>query len=1078
VVRNDPGKTISPLIARPAVDVGTGEVTDAMTDFRRAGLLPLTMGRRYSSFDARTKLYVPAWRGDESTPFGPGWRADWDFALRQTVNGFVYTRPNGEEIDVRNRVDGRVVHVGHRIELEGVDARRVCVIDYARGRSPVTHVFATAGADNQWHLQSIEYRHLNRIDLIRDDHGRVTRLEHTRSRNALVLSYANGRISFVELMTPGGGRHFVAGYRYDERGLLVEVQDRAGCAVTYAYHSNQALARTERRGGAVFCIDYDRSGRCTRVAGADGYHLRELRHDRAARRTVVCNAYGEQWTYNLDRAGRVIATTSPLGRATSFEFDVAGRVTRAADAAKRITSYEYDELGRLIGRHGPADSRLWVYDEQHRIITRGDGREDILASYDENHDLVSVERDEAMWELTYNLHGERTSLRTPLGSTQTYLYDELGNVVGETDFKGNFVHYEYDSFGRCTKIIDPLGGAEERSTDELDRVVTSTQGGGTTSRFEYTGDARITMGPSGTREALRHDPYGRVLEHVDSEGLTGRFDWGKEPAQLLSIVNATGDREHVYYDADDRIVEVRTVDARTVRVHYSDLGAASIDMLTGRSPGSECAAARTTIERDDSGRVIRVASGAEERRFEYDEGGLLTRAKTEGVLVEFTHDARGRCVREAVVALAGATPGMSDLRREFDVLGRKVRIACTGAPEIAIGWDENTRVCSVQIDETAVRYARDANGAEVERISQGLRLSTKRDLEGRETEWTYELAGREPTRIQGSYDSRGFRSFLSVVAANVNESVVVRYDGRGRLRAVVRQAGLPSAFFEYDGEGHWLLHARTTSGNELLRILDAAHWDRMAVVASYHADGSAAATVRAGGRLDTLRMGSATVRYRWDDRGRVTEKTVLSSDREDTWRFEYDAWDALRRVESTRGVVFEYRYDAFGRCIERTTTEGASIRFIWDGQRLLHVFTDGLLTETRVSDDESDELLVQRFGDGRVDIRSDSFRALEELLGSDGSVAPPSSRPSAGHSFCDEESLIVIGIGYYFDIETGYHLTWQRGEFVVPLPLPMSPPDPIEAIVAEGVMRPADGDPPVLNAFMGRTLDRIAMNGF
>ncbi|WP_407951457.1 hypothetical protein LVJ94_15430 [Pendulispora rubella] len=727
-------------------------------------------------------------------------------------------------------------------------------------------------------------------------------------------------------------------------------------------------------------------------------------------------------------------------------------------------------MGHLIARRCPNESCFWVYDDYHRIVARSEGVRDICADYDDGHSLVLIEQESEIWELTYNVHGERTSVKTPWGATQTSLYDSFGNLEGESDFKGHFVRYEYDAFGRCTKVTDPLGGTEEHVTDELDRPVASIHRGGTTSRVEHTLNGRVTLGMSGTHEALRHDLYGRALEHVDGEGLIGRLQWGREPGQLVEVLNAAGAREHYYYDADDRVVALHTFDGRHVRVEYSNFGMVSVEVQSEARSGT-----RMEFERDDSGRVIRASSGAQERRFEYDDDGLLTWSETEDSIVELTYDSSGQCEREMVVTRTDGPLSHTIIQREFDTLGREVHIACNEAPDIGMQWDENMCISNIRLGDVAVSYMRDANDAELGRTSLGARLSMKRDLAGHVTECVYEVTGVDPVRLQASYDTRGHPSFLTVTSNGMGKDVILRYDSRRRLRAIVRRGtNLPSEFFAYDGEGNWVLHARTSRGDELLQLLDTNGWDRTTVIAAYYADESATATVLAGGRLEMMRVGGVAVHYSWDERGRVYEKRVLAGEREDVWGFEYDAWDALVLVRSPQGVIFEYRYDAFGRCIERTSSTGTAIRLVWDGQRLLHIFTDGLLTETRISADDSDELLLRYLRDGRVDIRSNAFRELEELFASDGSVGPPSSNPAMAQSFYDREALTTIGLGRYVDVETGYHLTWQRGEARPGLPaFPSARLDSVGSMVVDGMMPPMKPSPAASEMFMSSSVRSI-----
>ncbi|HWL88907.1 MAG TPA: hypothetical protein VNO21_24050, partial [Polyangiaceae bacterium] len=556
-----------------------------------------------------------------------------------------------------------------------------------------------------------------------------------------------------------------------------------------------------------------------------------------------------------------------------------------------------------------------------------------------------------------------------------------------------------------------------------------------------------------------------------------------------------GEDETFHYDADHRVVEARTPDGRLIRVNYNELGPTSIEVRSASASNGSGAPSRVHMEFDMAGRLLRAVSGDHERRFLYDEQGRLTVAATGEIAVTRSYDIFGRCADETVDLVSGTSSAGSNypahLRREFDALGCRVRVGCNGAVNVALVRDENSRVRSVAVGDTTVRYTRDATGGEIERSSHGMRLGLKRDFEGREVEWRYDIAEEPPTRIQASYDSRGFRSFLSVAMVGVQEHAIVRCDGRGRVRALVWQGdGHTSKFFDYDGEGEWILHARSNRGEDLLRRIESAGWDRAALLLAHYADEVSRATLLPGGRLDAIRAGAVTIRYKWDDRGRASEKIVRTGDEEDIWRFEYDAWDALVGVDTPRGASFRYRYDAFGRCVEKTASEGSVTRFVWDDRHLLHIIVNGVLAETRVHDEATGELLLQRFADGTFDIRPNHLRDLEDMLGS---ASPGSSlEPGVGmpriavgatpplpaaneSSFCDLESRLSIGIGRYLDIETGYHLTWQRGEApFIPWPVQGNADEEVQRIVAEGLVKVTDDESNPPMEFMSARARAIA----
>ncbi|MGC7101593.1 RHS repeat-associated core domain-containing protein [Amycolatopsis lurida] len=102
-----------------------------------------------------------------------------------------------------------------------------------------------------------------------------------------------------------------------------------------------------------------------------------------------------------------------------------------------------------------------------------------------------------------------------------------------------------------------------------------------------------------------------------------------------------------------------------------------------------------------------------------------------------------------------------------------------------------------------------------------------------------------------------------------------------------------------------------------------------------------------GGRLTELSVlgGDGTpdvvvLRYRYDDRGRLTE--VINSSGLPT-RFDYDNDGRMTGWQDRNGVWYRYVYDADGRCV-RTVGDGAFLdgAFTYDRERLLTTYTDSL----------------------------------------------------------------------------------------------------------------------------------------
>jgi len=119
-------------------------------------------------------------------------------------------------------------------------------------------------------------------------------------------------------------------------------------------------------------------------------------------------------------AGVRVTTTDGRGRVTRTDTDLLGHTTRIAREAgvagcaarECVTLLEHDALGRLLSIQGP-----------------GGPRERVTYEYD--------------------MLGRRVALSDPnLGGRHTYVFDDAGNTVSETDPRGRTITQEHDALGR------------------------------------------------------------------------------------------------------------------------------------------------------------------------------------------------------------------------------------------------------------------------------------------------------------------------------------------------------------------------------------------------------------------------------------------------------------------------------------------------------------------------------------------------------------------------------------------------------------------------------------------------------
>ena len=76
--------------------------------------------------------------------------------------------------------------------------------------------------------------------------------------------------------------------------------------------------------------------------------------------------------------------------------------------------------------------------------------------------------------------------------TSTYVYDEVGNLVSQTDTQGRITLMEHDALGQLAKRTRPLGLAETFAYDPNGNRVTHTDFNSNTTTFAYDSDDRLT----------------------------------------------------------------------------------------------------------------------------------------------------------------------------------------------------------------------------------------------------------------------------------------------------------------------------------------------------------------------------------------------------------------------------------------------------------------------------------------------------------------------------------------------------------------------------------------------------------
>jgi RHS repeat-associated protein len=499
-------------------------------------------------------------------------------------------------------------------------------------------------------------------------------------------------------------------------------------------------------GGLTSSFAYDRAGRVSRVTYGDGSSV----------------------AYERDAAGRVTAVTDARGRAT-MAYDAEGHVTRVTASDGSMMTALYDAAGRVTESRAPS------------------GRAVRLA-YDMAGRLTSVTDGAAVGRYSYDGAGNVQTITLPSGQTTTYEHDVMGRPLSRTGgaLGASVERRAFDRSGRLTRTtlgtaetLDfayDMGGRlrEARGSDGLVEVYDYAPGGrriaATTGlgrhgyAYDMAGRLSRAERPDGLFLGVTADASGRVASLATTTGTT-RLEWGMN-SRPSAVVDSSGGRAGYVWDAQGRISRVTYPSGATATYTYDARG--RVARVQHAQGGSTLLDEQYT--RDTSGRITRVARGANEITYEYATNGQLSAEVRDGVRTDFAYDADGNLTRAGGLSLS------------YDAQGR---LTAHGAD--AITWDASGRMATRRI--------------------AGVTESYRYDTRNRLTR--IDRAGALPARIELAYDGDG--NLARVTSDGAVRNLV--WDTTGGLPLLLEETdGAGALLARYTWGAHGLISRRTPAG--------------------------------------------------------------------------------------------------------------------------------------------------------------------------------------------------------------------------------------------------------------------------
>jgi RHS repeat-associated protein len=729
----------------------------------------------------------------------------------------------------------------------------------------------------------------------------------------------------------------LAAYHHDDHGDLIRAQDENGAAWQYQYDRHLVTRYTDRTGRGInlaydTSIDSGLHAKAVREWADDGSYDTRLEWDKNIRLTYVTDALGQETRYYYDIAGYTYRVVHPDGREEWLFRDDAKNIVRHIHADGSSEHYRYDDHGNLLTH------------------TRADGSQ-IHFEYDDRHRVTGIRDGEGgTWKRDYNAQGHLVEETDPLGNKTQYAYDKAGRPIEVLDAKGGVIKLAYTPDGQLAGYTDCSGHSSQWEYDERKRLVKRIDAAGNVTRYRYTplsadtlaqahgegtdsgnhpGQLEAVIHPDGSQEQFRHDAEGRLLAHIDALARTTAYRY-TATGLIAQRTNALGHSLHYRWDVLGRLSALENENGSVYRFRYDPVGRLlqeqgfdgkateyRYDEASGVLAETVEAGVTTRLDFDPMGRLVQrraAAPGQPEQveTFTYNANGQLAEATNEHARLQWFYDAAGNLVREHQHYQGPFHPDRRTAvwHHCYDELNQRTGTTRPDGHRIEWLTYGSGHVHGLLLDgQDLVSFERDALHQETGRTqANGLLQTMKYDPIGRLIEQRLGAIAQASHKDQGSMQAAILRRYrhdpsgqLTSLEDSRRGNLEYRYDPVGRLLAA--NSALGHETFAFDPAGN--IQAADTAQQEPVA--------RLAPLPKL---------------LDNLLREYAGVRYRYDERGNVVERT------QDGIRSEYE-WDAFNRMTcaTTSHGVTTFAYDPLGRRIAKHSRSTQTM-YGWDGDTL------------------------------------------------------------------------------------------------------------------------------------------------
>lgn len=826
-----------------------------------------------------------------------------------------------------------------------------------------------------YRLVSLMDRNGNKQQFHYNDNGELDRITHSDGYEIIFSYNDQGLRTKVDWLVGEQYKGHLATLRYDNNDNLIRLSSPIASSFQWTYNEQGWLNSWKDSLYTEVQIHYDKKGRVVRTTSNGAYHNDRFEYDDAKRITCYYPGGTEECTaYHFDTYNNVIRKANAQGHACIYEYNEKNQKIAEIDENGYRTCYTYDELGNITTVTLP-DGSATLYDYTIQgWLTR------ISNSAGQN------------WIYSRDTRGNITTEVDPTGNVTRYSYDSSGNLTAIIDPLGAEQTREYDASNRLIKITDPMANVTQLERDQFGRIVTVTDPKKAQTHYSYEEQpgkplyqpSRIQFADN-TEVIYQYNSEGQITQHINPEGKKTQYHYTAFDL-LTQITDPLGNILSLSYDAQQRLTQVNNAlneywtferdnvgnlikesDFANRETHYQyDKSGNLIQKTHPDQSVTECSynTLNQIIEQHHYRANDKNKAQPETSTYDYNDQGLLIKAKNVHSTVQFERDAAGRITAEIQ---DGHT-----LKKIWDTYsGRTSQTLLPSGNSSHYQYETRGLLLAAQFGlHDPLRFQYDARGQETLRHSEaGFQLHQDWDIVG---------------RLQQQYSP-----INTTKSENPFEDPVPNLNTRNLLQRQYHYNALDNPVTIHDqrwGSTHYQYNANQQitsadhNGHHEHYDYDAAQNIRYSHTPKDNTGEVTENSInqwqqQAGGSVQHIKAGNTNKRYhdkryQYDSKGRLIQKTLERKGfRPQTTRYQWDNDDRLIKLITPENKHYEYQYDALGRRIQKQCINAKikrspepqvhetskntgkkdktltnNLRYIWDGNTLAEevpLYADG-----------------------------------------------------------------------------------------------------------------------------------------